>query len=133
MLQYFLSKNFPAETHVHNEGDLYKIVELWGCQFPLYYGYYEPCDRDNPAVEPMPIYPDFTKEPQFTENGYPFVTKMQDICHFYQGKAGPFAECADCMYYLHGDELIGVCTCVQNRRSQPSQDSITQNLLTGGK
>lgn len=133
MLRYWISKEPPGETSVFKEGDLFKIVELWGCQFPLHYGYYEACDRENPAVDPMPIYPDFAKEPRFTDNGYPFVTKMQDICRFYHGKAGPFAECADCMYYLHGDELIGICTCLQNRRSQATQEPSMQNSLNGGQ
>lgn len=100
------------------EGDLYKIITAHGRTFPIHYGYYEECDRDNPAIEPMPIYPDFLKSPQYTEEGAPFVTKMQDICSYYKGKESTENDCADCAYYRHGDELIGICTHPANNRNQ---------------
>ncbi len=101
-------------TSKNQEGDLYKILNIKGHTFKLYYGYYEECERENPAVEPMPIYPDFIKTPEFTENGQAFVTKMQDACKYYKGKPGQFNECAECEHYLHGDDLIGICTCLKN-------------------
>ena len=97
------------------EGDLYKVVVLHGHSFPLYYGYYEEFERENTSVEPMPIYPDFLKKPKYTQDGYPFVTKMQDACTHYKGISNEFSECAECEYYLHGDELLGICTCPENK------------------
>ncbi len=98
------------------EGDLYKVLNISGHTFELYYGYYEDYERENPSVEPMPIYPDFLATPRYSDDGYPFVTKMQDACKHYKGKVDEFSECAECQYYLHGDDLIGICTCHQNQK-----------------
>lgn len=114
-----ISEYTQTPKDVHTEGELYKILHIQGRSFPLVYGYYEECDRQNPEVEPMPIYPDFTQQPQYTDDGFPFVTKMQDACRFYQGKARKCCECAECQYYLQGEELIGICTCLQNKRANP--------------
>lgn len=100
------------------EGALYKVVDLHGQQFPLYYGYYEEWERGKPGVEPMPIYPDFLARPQYTAEGFPFVTKMQDPCKHYRGKEGSFQDCAECSYYRHGDELIGICVCPENKQRE---------------
>lgn len=112
---------FSADTQnkvpPNREGDLYKEFTLHGHTFSLYYGYYEERERENPAAEPMPIYPDFLKEPRYTADGFPFVTKMQDACKHYKGRRGKFSECAECEYYLHGDELLGLCVCPENKNS----------------
>lgn len=111
-------KSFLVDTPQQpkpEEGLLYRCVTIYGHTFPLYYGYYEECDRINPEVDPMPIYPDFLKEPRFTEQGHPFVTKMQDACPYYRGKAGKCRECADCKYYQHGDDLLGICLCPKHQ------------------
>ncbi len=105
-------------TEKVKEGDLYKILNISGCTFKLYYGYYEECERENPAIEPMPIYPDFLTTPKYTDDGSPFVTKMQDACKHYNGKVDEFSECAECQHYSHGDDLIGVCTCHQNKKQE---------------
>lgn len=110
---------FSQDTHgkapVPEEGELYKEIKLHGQTFPLYYGYYAKCERENPAIDPMPIYPNFLEEPRYTDEGFAFVTKMQDSCRHYVGKLGKFNECAECEYYLHGDELLGICTCSKNK------------------
>ena len=46
------------------EGELYKRLELFGRAFELYYGYYEDYERER--GEPVPIYPDFQKSPEYT-------------------------------------------------------------------
>ena len=86
----FLSQSEKQKECIPKEGDLFKVINLHGHTFQLYYGYYENCDRDNPAVDPMPIYPDFVAEPRFTSEGFAFVTKMQDPCKHYFGKSGRF-------------------------------------------
>ncbi len=106
------------------EGTLYKIANVRGQTFELYYGYYDEKERSNPMIEPMPIYPDFLREPQYASDGCAFVTQMQDICQYYIGEGGQMEDrcCADCDYYCHGDELLGVCMCPQRRRTPESQE-----------
>ena len=113
MLTGFLVYDSYKEPNA--EGDLYKSLNVFGCDFHIYYGYYEDCDRQNPFVDPMPIYTDFIKNPQYTKNGLPFVTKMQGACSYYKGKDTKEKDCAECRHYLHGAELLGVCTCYERR------------------
>lgn len=116
---FVLSKiNAPPQS----EGALYRIIEIFGEVFEIYYGYYEECERENPNVEPMPIYPDFLINPQFTKDGYPFVTKMQDACRFYKGKPSKFSECAECSYYRHGDDFLGICGNDKNKRKKVEEN-----------
>ena len=115
MLRSVLSQNGVCS---HSEGELYKRLDINGCVFEIKYGYYEECDRNNPLVEPMPIYPDFIKNPVYTNEGFPFVTKMQDVCEHYKGMEIVDKGCAECEYYNHGDELIGTCTCINNKKEK---------------
>ncbi|MBO5286801.1 MAG: hypothetical protein J6B34_01610 [Clostridia bacterium] len=96
------------------EGDLYKVVELFGRSFELRYGYYEEYERDR--TEPIPIYPDLKKHPVYTKDGIPFVTQMQELCEYGKSK---FKEgcCVDCEFYKDGAELIGLCTNKNNKKS----------------
>lgn len=110
----FFSHDISTHPPAPKEGDLYKVVNLHGHIFELLYGYYEDCERNNPNVDPMPIYPDFLKEPRYTPEGLRFVTKMQDACKHYKGCAATEKDCAECEFYQHGDELLGVCVCPQN-------------------
>lgn len=114
MINNLFSQDTQTNTPTHKEGELYKIVNISGHIFELYYGYYEECERKNPDVEPMPIYPNFFKNPEYTDEGFAFVTKMQDACKHYKGKPGQFNECAECENFLHGNDLIGICTCLKN-------------------
>lgn len=94
------------------EGELYKRLELFGRAFELYYGYYEDYERER--GEPVPIYPDFQKSPEYTPDGYPFVTQMQGLCSRGESR---FSDgcCIDCGYYRHGEDLIGICVCDENK------------------
>lgn len=111
MLSILLNKQPTPTESPHKEGELYKTIDLYGSVFHIYYGYYEEIDRKNPQAEPMPIYPDFLKDPQKTNDGFEFVTKMQDACSSYIGEANACPECADCKFFKEGSDLIGVCTC----------------------
>ena len=93
------------------DGDLFKVVTLYGKTFEIRYGYYEEYERHR--EEPVPIYPDFKASPVYTNEGYPFVTQMQELCD--HGKS-PFPDgcCVDCEHYRHGDDLLGICLCKQN-------------------
>ena len=95
------------------DGDLYRVVELFGQRFELRYGYYEEYERH--SGEPVPIYPDFKKSPVYSEDGHPFVTQMQELCAHGESK---FTDgcCVDCKHYSHGDDLIGICTNEKNMK-----------------
>lgn len=97
------------------EGALYKTLTIFGNTFEVRYGYYAEFERENENCYPVPIYPDFRENPLYTKDGYPFVTKMQGICRLGSSK---FTDgcCADCPHYLHGEEMIGICTCAGNRK-----------------
>lgn len=97
------------------EGTLFKTISLFGKSFEIRYGYYADYERDNEDNEPIPIYPDFLQAPVYTDDGYPFVTQMQDLCEHGESDQKE-AYCIDCPYYVHGDELIGTCRCEKRRK-----------------
>ena len=98
------------------EGDLYKEVTISGRTYRLLYGYYESFERECPLSEPIPIYPDFIKEPHFTDEGIPIVTAMQNVCDFYDGKNDEDSSCSECKFFQKWEELFGLCNCPQNRQ-----------------
>lgn len=102
------------------EGDLYKEIVVEGKCFRLHYGYYEEFERNAPFSEPIPIYPDFAREPQYTDKGRPLVTAMQDVCESYRGKEGG-DSCADCLYFQKREELFGLCTNPQKAKNKPME------------
>ena len=106
------ARNYPKE------GDLYKIVETFGKTFELRYGYYEERDRESLLGEPAILYPDFLKEPLFTEEGAPFVTLVQDACAHYKGntKRTQDTTCAECKFFCRGEEWFGICLYKSNQK-----------------
>lgn len=105
--------NGPGD--VPKEGELYRVINMAGKTFPLYYGYYEDFEREH--HEPMPIYPDFIKNPVYIENGMPIVTAMQDACRHLIGPPGA-ETCHECAHFQQAEELFGLCRCIQNRQIQ---------------
>ncbi len=101
---------------IPKEGDLYKEVTVSGKTFKLVYGYYESFERESPFNDPMPIYPDFIKEPHYTDDGIPIATAMQNTCEFYNGKNDEDSSCADCVFFQAHEELFGLCHCPENKR-----------------
>ena len=99
----------------HKEGRIYKTVTVEDVIFEIRYGYYEEFERAR--GEPVPIYPDFIKNPKYAKDGRPFVTAMQDICPHFVGEEGSLG-CHGCKYYEAGDDLVGLCNCEHNRRSE---------------
>lgn len=99
------------------EGDLYKEVTVSGKTFKLLYGYYENFERESLFNDPIPIYPDFTKQPHYTIEGVPIVTAMQNVCDFYQGKNDEDSCCADCVFFQKSEDLFGLCNRSENKRS----------------
>lgn len=107
-------KPLKREEEIPQEGDLYRRIECGGCTFELYYGYYEECDRKNPLVLPVPIYPDFVSQPRYDKEGRPFATEMQDACEQYVGHSID-EGCYSCKHYRHAVDYIGICTCEERR------------------
>ena len=98
------------------EGDLYKEVTVGGNTFKIFYGYYEEFERESPSNDPIPIYPDFIKEPHYTAEGIPIATAMQNVCEFYNGKNDEDSSCSDCVFFQKYEELFGLCNCSRNKR-----------------
>ncbi len=105
------------------EGDLFKIIELCGKTFEIRYGFYEERDRHTQYAEPIAIYPDFTAQPAYTDDGIPFITAIQSPCKNFDGKQDENSSCEDCGYYLHGEELLGTCTCPINKKCFAQQQN----------
>lgn len=116
MLLTMLGQNTKQRPPTPKEGDLFKVIELGGKTFEIHYGFYEECDRHTQYAEPIAIYPNFEKEPQYTDDGTPFVTAMQSPCACFIGKMGENSVCGDCSYYRRGDELLGTCACPKNKK-----------------
>ena len=107
------------------EGDLYRVIRVFGCEFALYYGYYDERERQSQYSEPIPIYPDFHALPRYTADGYPFVTAMQDACRHFTG-AHAEDGCHGCAHYRHGEEFLGIC-CHRERRQCPK--TMTEHII----
>ena len=115
MLTRILSKGVE-QPHTPKEGDLYKEVTISDKTFRLLYGYYESFERESPFNDPIPIYPDFIKEPHYTAEGIPIATAMQNVCEFYNGKNDEDSSCSDCVFFQKHEELFGLCICPRNKR-----------------
>ncbi len=98
------------------EGTLYKIVAIDGVKFQIYYGYESESERGR-GWEPSPVYPNFTEQPQYTSEGYPFAVAYQDVCEHYAPikTETDFIECANCKQFDQREEFIGLCQCLHNR------------------
>lgn len=118
MLAKTLLQNIE-QSHTPKEGDLYKEVTIYDKTFRLMYGYYESFERESPFNDPMPIYPDFIKEPHYTANGIPIVTAMQNVCDFYDKKTHDDSTCSDCGFFQKCEELFGLCNCPHKQLNQP--------------
>ena len=90
------------------EGDLYGVVKIYGKTFEIYYGYYEEYERNSRYNDPIPIYPDFVKNPEYDADGYPIVTEMQVACPRYLGQSTE-DSCGMCQYFEKGEKLFGLC------------------------
>ena len=100
------------------EGDIFDIVHVGGHQFTIRYGYYEEAERGK--VDPIPIYPCFIRNPMYTVEGYPLVTRIQDVCEHYctDEDSGGDGWCADCIHCQNAHEEIGICRCVHRHISR---------------
>ncbi len=103
-------------TNLIREGDLYEVIEFCGKRYEIRYGYYEDYERDR--IEPVPIYPLFNENPEYSPGGYLIATRMQLPCQEYQlrDKNINNEECADCIYFECGENSkFGLCRCEKRR------------------
>lgn len=96
------------------EGEIYKIINVGEKTFEIKYGYYSEDERHSEFSEAIPIYPNFKKNPEYTAEGFPIVTQMQDVCEHYEGWTEG-DDCFGCKYYCDAVDLIGICKCEKNR------------------
>lgn len=90
------------------EGDLYKRIVIDDITFEIRYGYYEEKDRYGKYNDPIPIYPNFVENPEYNNEGFPFVTAMQNVCSHFEGNDTELG-CHGCKYYNEASDLIGIC------------------------
>ena len=90
------------------EGELYGIVNAFGKTFEIYYGYYEEYEKNSKYNEPVPIYPDLKKNPEYDNDGYALVTEMQVACESYFGTEEN-DNCGSCSHFQKGEMLFGLC------------------------
>jgi len=116
MLTKLTRTDAEPRSAIPKEGDLFKIIRLYGKTFEIRYGFYEECDRHNRYAEPVEIYPDFIKNPQYTSDGQPFVTAIQSPCEHFQGRKNENSTCEECAHYQHCEELLAICNCPNTRK-----------------
>ena len=95
------------------EGELYRVYDIGGNVFEVYYGYYSESERG--SVEPLPIFPDFIKSPAYADDGSPIVTRVQSPCECYSPHDNKEDWCGDCKHYLDANEEISICVCEKRR------------------
>lgn len=107
--------------HGKKEGEIYREIDLHGKRFIIRYGYYDERERQSAYNEPIPIFPDFIALPVYTDDGYPFVTAIQDTCACFEGRCDEDG-CHGCKYYECGDDLIGICKCPKNKLKKHTEN-----------
>lgn len=113
------------DLNLPKEGELYKIYEVGGYTFEIRYGYY--AENERGRVEPLPIFPDFQKEPVYTDDGYQLAALIHIACSYYKSdKEKPENLCGDCIYYSQPKQEIAICKC-KNRCNKAYNESATQN------
>lgn len=118
MFTTFFSQESQPQKEKPKEGDLYKIITIFGKTFEIYYGYYEESDRYSKYSEPIEVYPDFIKNPEYTKEGTPFVTAIQNPCEYYEKINDTTDKCVDCKYFEKGEEMFGFCKCKARNKNK---------------
>lgn len=93
------------------EKHLHKIYQVGDRSFPIYFEY------DEQMGESYPAYPDFEEYPEYTAEGRPFVTVVQENCPYAKVKSLEEempSECSDCGWFYREHtpyDPIGICMC----------------------
>ena len=99
------------------EGELYRTLEIEGISLPIYYGYYDR-EREHKILDPMPVFPNLSEAPLYTQRGYPLVNADQPVCEHFSPKPAISEEgwCNDCIHLELYDPALGVCRCEYNHK-----------------
>ncbi|MEM5770448.1 MAG: hypothetical protein AAGU32_19505 [Bacillota bacterium] len=95
----------------------YKVCRVGKRQFPICFEY------DQQLNESYPVYPDFEQHPEYTDDGRPFATAVQESCPY----CSPVApggllpsDCGGCGWFFREEtpyDPIGVCMCDGRRKN----------------
>lgn len=117
--------HLPGKEHEgmrHEKKELYNVYRAGGREFCVYMEYDEQLDESYPA------YPDFEKHPEYTVDGRPFATAVQESCPYCKTgvpEEPPPSDCGSCVwFYREGTsyDIIGICMCDARRRKSESGD-----------
>ena len=101
------------------EKHLHKVYQVGDRSFPVYLEYDEQMGGN------YPIFPDFEEYPEYTAEGRPFATAVQESCSYAKVKAleaDPPNDCSDCVWFYRKYtpyDPIGICMC-DARRCKPN-------------
>lgn len=100
------------------EKHLHKVYQVGGRSFPVYREYDEQLD------ESYPVFPDFEQCPEYTAQGYPFATAVQDNCHYAKARTQEEVpnDCSSCEWFFREHtpyDPIGICM-FDDRRCKPN-------------
>ncbi len=94
----------------------HKVIRVGGRVFRIYTEY------DEELGESYPVYPDFEKSPEYTDEGRPFATAESESCQYKRpnasGKPCP-SDCGGCGWFFREQtsyDPIGICMCDARRR-----------------
>ncbi len=92
------------------DGALYKVFEIEGVRFEIFYGYETEAEKQN-GWEPSPLYPDFARRPQYTKGGHPFTLAYGGPCPHYRplNRDADDEWCANCPHFDQREEFVGLC------------------------
>lgn len=107
------------------EKHLHKVYQVEDHSFPVYREY------DSQMDESYPVFPDFEKCPEYTAEGRPFATAVQDSCPYAKarvpGEETP-GDCSDCKWFFREHtpyDPIGICMNERFKRSPDKKQSET--------
>ena len=101
------------------EKHLHKVYQVGGRSFPVYLEY------DEQMGGSYPVFPDFEEYPEYTGEGRPFATAVQESCSHAKAKAleaDTPRDCSDCAWFYREHtpyDPIGICMC-DVRRCKPN-------------
>ena len=112
-MQDFLLHSKEDKMSNIRDGDLYRTIKIENITFEIRYGYYEEYERGR--SEPVPIYPNLLANPEYTADGTPIVTAMQEPCDHFEGGDRELG-CYHCRHFQECEDLIGLCRFESNRQ-----------------
>ena len=89
-----------------------KICRVGGREFQIFREYDDICEKD------ILIYPNFSENPEYTDEGCPFTKAVCEGCPHFAHKSlkkkHNYEDCGSCKWFRRDEtplDLIGVCMC----------------------